>query len=220
MYETLAEADQKLTNSCILYEGNPVKVIGTAGENGRDQVKLSFVPLPIPRSRPISSTDLVTRKIIDPGFDFRSLGSKLGYVNIPKSPFNSCREAVFVVRVPTRSSRQGLDRRTTQVLQMGTHTCQYEWDTLAGEQGLVDCIHNRYPTVKEAIKLLTDDPINCKAVAINKKLMMIFDRVNPPNLVYRNEKIGYTEDGERFKLAPHKRFLSEELTDMLYFKIV
>lgn len=215
MYDTREEAQQKLANSTVLFEGKPVQILEATGS--KNKVILRYHSIPYPQQGIDGPTDSV--HIADTRWDFKSLGTKLGYVNINKSPFDAKQEAVFATRIPTRNSRQGLDQRTGRVSQYPSPEHPWIWDHLLNHTGIVDCINNKYPTAAEAVNQLTADCDMVRSVAIGRKLMMIFDRVNPPNLVYRNNKVGYTEDGITFKLAPHKAFLKEELIDMLGLKI-
>lgn len=219
MYDTTEEARQKLEQSTVLFEGVPVLVTGAEGSKGR--VRLGFVPLPFN-----SSTDAKIVPINDKGWDFKSLPSKLGYVNLYGGEHhkNGAEEAVFVTRVPTRASRQGVDNRTVKLIRYGQETVTslgegLQWSHVMSYEGILKTVNGNFPSAKEACKKLIDGIGKVKSVAISRKLMMIFDRVNPPNLIYRNEKIGYSEDGTTFRLAPHKQFLAEELQDLEGLKI-
>lgn len=215
MYDTAEEATQKLVNSTVLFDGNPVQVVAARG--GRKKIVLDFKVIPLSLETDSSySSELLT----DSRWDFRSLGSKLGYVNIESSPFDGRAEALFCTRVPTRVSRQGLDGRTAKVLQFPLSEHPWDWERiLYSGEALVKTLKRQFPTAKQATEMVLTDTNNIKSVAFGPKLMMIFDKVNPPNLVYRNEKIGYTEDGLTFKLAKHKQHLTEELSDMERLKI-
>lgn len=214
MYDTVEEARQKLENSTVLFEGQPVHVLQVSGK--KNQVTLGYYPLPFSRGDCEGPKDFVS--ISDKRWDFKSLGTKLGYINVEKSPWHKGHEAVFASRVPTRNSRQGLDTRTVRITQFYPEN-NWEWTHILGVEGLNRTVNNIFPTAPEAVTMLYESPDHFRSVAIGRKLMMIFDKINPPNLVYRNEKVGYTENGKEFKLAPHKSFLAEELTDMFNLRI-
>lgn len=216
MYDTREEAQQKLSGSTVLFDGLPVHVLDARGS--KNKVQLDFHRLPLPSTGVSGPQDSVN--INDPRWDFRTLGTKIGYVDVEKSPFDGKQEAVFVTRIPTRNSRQGLDHRTTRVWQFPLQEHSWNWEQLICFEGLVRSIQNKYVTTQQAVQHLYKYPDTVKSVAVGRKLLMTFDKINPPNLVYRHEKIGYSEDGVTFKLAPHKVHLKEELVDMQYLKIV
>lgn len=217
LYDTAEEANQKLQNSTVLFKGLPVHVREASGNKGK--VSLAFSWLPWPKSGPDKPPD--EAKMSDEGWDFKTLGSKIGYVNIKSNPWNKTEEAVFVTRMPTRSSRQGFDDRTAKVFQYHTSDpSPWTFSHLLYDSGLVDSVCGKFPSTEEAVGRLIKNPDKVKSIAIGRKLMLIFDRVNPPNLVYRGEKVGYVEsDGRSFRLAPHKMFLTEELADMAGLKL-
>ena len=213
MYDTAEEAQQKLANSTVLFNGIPVHILRSTGEKGN--VSLEYTPLPYDRN---VSNPKIWEKINHDGWDFRGLASKLGYVTLDKH--GGPVEAVFCSRMPTRSSRQGIDDRTCLVssLRQAEDRGRIQWSNVMYTPHLRTTINDTFPSIQEALKTLFDHPKEVFSVAIKRKLMLTYDMVNPPNLVYRNEKIGYTEDGERVKLAKHKLFLKEELEDMCGLK--
>lgn len=214
MYDTVEEATQKLVNSVVLYKDLPVMIIKAGGS--KNKVSLAYTPLPV-----IGADRSLDKALIeDPGWDFKDLGSRLGYVSV-QSPQTGVYETVFTARIPTRHSRQGLDERTVSIKfpNLDPPEWDYRWSTLVERGGLVTTLKGLYNTSKEAFDLITKNPKTVRSQPISRKLLLYYDRINPPNLVYRNEKIGYTEDGETFKLAIHKQYLKEELTDMVGLKI-
>ena len=160
--------------------------------------------------------------IDDPLWDFRSGGTKLGYVSII-NPVTRYSESVFLTRIPTRHSRQGLDQRTVEIVQFMDRETQYKFtwnDIVYKTQSLKDTIQGTFPSVSEAFKNVTENYKDFRSVPIHRKLSLLYDKVSPPYLIYRNEKIGYTENGLVFKLAKHKSYLKEELVDMRGLKVV
>lgn len=218
MYDTTEEARQKLGNSTVLYEGIPVQILDASGSKGK--IGLTFHRLPLNDAN--HEPERFTRSIEDKAWDFRSLSSKLGYVNRDKSQFSRFKEAVFVSRVPSRASRQGLDGRVVSIkpfFQGASKGSACDWAHLFYDEGLLRTVRNEFPKAHEAVKALFDNPKDVISIAISRKLMLAYDQVTPPVLVYRNEKIGYTEDGVTFKLARHKKHLTESLTDEEGLKI-
>lgn len=210
MYDTIEEARQKLEQSIVLFDGLPVYIQGIGG--GRNKVSLVFSRLPFTKS----SGKMEDVPISNPSWDFKTMGQKLGYVNVLEDGRNS---VVFTSRMPSRHSRQGLDQRTVVVKPLPDAVTRIEWGNLFQHEGLVNTIRGKYHTIDEAYNELTKHPNKNIAIAISRKLALKYDKVVPPTLIYRNEPIGYTEDGVRFKLAKHKAFMAEELVDMEGLKI-
>lgn len=159
------------------------------------------------------------RNISEPAWDFRSGGSKLGFVHV-QNPMNQKSDCTFLSRIPIRSSRQGLDNKTIQILSYDRNDFDYNWNNVIYDNdGLIRTIKNDFVSPKVAFRRLYDHPETYKSIPIHRKLALFYDNVSPPYLLYRLEKVGYTEDGETFKLAKHKGYLKEELVDMIGLKI-
>jgi hypothetical protein len=210
MYDTAEEAVQKLVGSVVLYDGHPVSVTNADGRGSK--LLLYFVPLPLDPDRPADST---AKYIEDPLWDFKTLGSRLGFVEISRHDY---RGVVYCSRVPTRHSRQGLDQRTVHIAHIAGSP-GFEWPNLLyNNDGLVRTMKGVFRKSLEAFEMLTKTG-SAKAVPISRKLTMCYDDVTPPILLYRNDRIGYTEDGDLFKLAKLKQYLKEELVDMEGMKV-
>lgn len=215
MYDTVEEAKQKLANCVVLYDGHPMYV-RDAGK-GRQGIELYCYKLPVSR---VNRNEDFTLLINDPKWDFKTFGSKLGYMSI-KNPANEMFESLFVSRVPVRHSRQGLDDKTTLLtpcLDEGSYRFSFHDVIYNDTFGIIKTIKNDFPSPESAFKLLTENP-QYHSVPIHRKITFLYDQVSPPYLVYRNDKIGYSEDGKTFKLAKHKTYLQEELSDMIGLKI-
>lgn len=216
MYETNEEAKQKLQDSVVIFEGNPVYITNASGRKG--SVNLHFTPLPLDPHRDIYANS-VGRGISDTGWDFRSVGTKLGYTPV-LHPVSQRADSVFISRIPARHSRQGLDGKTAQLEMYDKDNYNYQWnDILYRHPGLIKTIRNEYMRPLEAFKLLSNHSSEYKSIPIHRKLALFYDNVSPPYLLYRLDKIGYTEDGLTYKLAKHKEYLREELADMVGLKI-
>lgn len=205
MYDTYEEAQQKLANSVVIYDGAPVLVQKAGGQ--KNHVWLEFKRLPISRT----SSEVEKRQIDDPRWDFRNLGSRLGYTTL-QVPGSDLFETVYTSRIPTRHSRQGLDRQT--VILEGMQVYQWKFENLIYQKGFNDMMTNTFMKPVEAFSTMVVNKGQYKSIAIGRKLALSYDQVTPPVLLYRTERIGYTEDGIKFKLADHKKHLREELEDI------
>lgn len=210
MYDTVDEARQKLCESTVLLNGDPVYISDMSGKV--NHVILKYYKLPLNFASPEELS------INDPGWDFRTGGTKLGYSQI-KHPFEDYHYTVFLSRTPIRTSRQGLDNKTVMIYQPEQTEYTFGFSDFLKSGGLKETIRNEFLSVKQAFNLVTEN-FNYKGAPFHRRLALFYDQVSPPYLVYRNVKIGYTEDGKSFKLAKHKRYLQEELVDMVGLKIV
>lgn len=226
MYETIEEAKLKLESSLVLFDGQPVYVSGVVAmgkDFGLQYTSLPFKKKKHPWNLPpgVANPETVyeTVSIKDPRWDFKSGNSRLGYVSL-KNPNDGSIEAAFTSRMPSRHPRQGLDNRTVNVKLFSDSPWPIDFNTLLESEGLSDTFSGRYASATAAFDLVTKTPDVYHSVPISRKLLLHWDRVSPPVLVYRNEKVGYTEDGEKYRLAEHKQFLSEELQDIEGLKLV
>lgn len=225
MYETIEEAKLKLESSLVLFDGRPVYVSGVApmrGDFGLQYTSLPFRKKKNPWNLPPGSvnpeTTYETVSIKDPRWDFKSGNSRLGYVSL-MNPNDGSIESAFTSRMPSRHPRQGLDNRTVQVRLFSSNPWPIDFSSLLEAEGLSNTFSGKYSSASVAFEYVSKKPEVYHSVPISRKLLIHWDRVSPPVLVYRNEKIGYTEDGEKYKIAYHKRFLTEELQDIEGLKI-
>lgn len=205
MYDTKEEAQQKLVNSVVIYDNKPVFVVGARGLKGK--ITLSYTPLPF------TGDKVEEAAIEDPRWDFKNLGSRLGYVSLVKDNKGKW-VSVYSSRIPMRASRQGLDTRTVQISNLNIHEFVCSWDYIYRTNDLIMTMANKFPSAREAFNTITNEREGIRSLAFSRKLLLSNDYITPPTLWYRNEKIGYTEDGIIFKLPNHKSFLKEELVDM------
>lgn len=213
MYDTAEEAKQKLAASVALYKGRPVYIHDASGSKNTLNLVFSYLPLISP------SQPKETACIHSLDWDFKTIGSRLGYTPVEIGGKYTC---VYTSRVPIRTSRQGLDNKTVYVTTIplpDTPSFTGNWGVLIQREGIVSTLTDKYLSTSEAYLRLTSEPQSFKAIPVHRKLMLNFDRVSPPSLFYRFDKVAYTEDGKLFKLAPHKKFLREELVDMIGLKV-
>ncbi len=206
MYDTAEEAKQKLGDSVVLFDGRPVYIYSS--DISGDRVRLIFVDLPLPKK-----SEYRFEFIDHPSWDFRSLGSKLGYVNYFDKNSEKW-DIVYLSRVPVRTSRQGLDSKTVSCrLPIWTEN-GIDWSHLLYTEPFIDMFNNKRLSPTAAFQKLMSDPDEYNSISFSKKFALYYDQVNPPNLIYRNKKIGYTEDGLSVKLSRNALYLAEEIRDM------
>lgn len=216
MYDTIEEARQKLEGCVVIFDNTPVRIVKIGGKDSK--ILLYYTPLPLIQGA-FDDSSLKKEYMESPLWDFRNLGSRLGYVAMT-NPVTGYSDTVFVSRGPFRHSIQGLAERTVFIKHHGLH--QYSWPcswiNIIMSPSIINTMQSKYPPSPEVFQSLVKEG-KVSAGPISRKLALFFDRVNPPNLVYRNEKVGYTEDGLTFRLASHKSYLKEELQDCEGLKI-
>ena len=215
MYNTVEEVKQKLVNSVVLFDGFPVYIQNAA--KNKKEIELFYLKVPILRNENIKPE---VAFICDPKWDFKTFGTKLGYVSV-KNPLNEKFESLFITRVPIRHSRQGLDDRTTLLTSCPEEgSYKFSWNDVIYNKSTTinNTIKNQFPSIESAFNTLINN-YEYHSIPIHRKITILYDQISPPYIIYRNDKIGYSEDGKIFKLAKHKNYLREELTDMIGLKI-
>jgi hypothetical protein len=223
MYETVEEVRQKLVGSVIMFDNQPVFVQSSDSDDNGINITIDCLPL----NRKSPSRNKVY--IEDPKIDFRSLGTRLGFINMVDPSGNYTEDVVYSSRVPIRQSKQGLDERTVAFRQINSNYKVNVFSSAVSREGLNNTLMNKFPSPKEAYDYIMNTPnVVAKAFhrkyvvakAFHRKYSLFYDKISPPFLIYRNEKVGYTEDGITFKLPKSKDFLTEELSDMIGVKVV
>lgn len=202
------ETVKKFSGTTVLYDGKLAQICDVTGDG--DTIQLEYVLLPY-RGQPSKKA-----YILDSNWDFTSLASRIGYVNVE---WGGVMNAVYCSRLPKRQTRQGLDTETVQVVNPLKDVSEFNWNAVKDSPHLNITINNLYPSLKSCVQTLIQDPVKNRSLSVSRRMAVVWDRINPPNLLYRRDRIGYTEDGETVKLAAHKHFLYEELTDMMGLKV-
>lgn len=204
----LDEVVKKFSGTTVLFEGVPVRIADVLGGTG-DSIVLEYHEIPY------KGGGCKKTYICNSGWDFTTLPSKIGYVHIENAfGFN----AFYCMRVPIRQTRQGLDNETMRVQGFNVDD-NPGWNGVIESSHFHDAVNQKFWTLKDAVDGLYSNPKRYKSIAVSKKFAVIWDMINPPNLLYRNERIGYVEDDCRIRLSPKKFFLREELTDMMGYKV-
>ena len=207
MFDTVQDAQQKLNGTIILYNNKPVRIVAVGGD--RDII-VSCKPSERGRWGTVFDVSLS-----EPGFDWKSLGTRLGYMNFDAF-LPDYAEAVFLVRTPVRLSVQGLSERTVEYdrLHLPKEIVIEQnigfWN-LAVSKGFSMMLAGEYPTLEEAMNLLRKsarDETDIKSVAISKESAIYWDRIGQPYILYKRQKVG-TTDGTCIKIAEKVKWLSE-----------
>lgn len=137
----------------------------------------------------------------DPDVDISSL--TLGYVNTPH-PYNC---AIYLARNPLRMYKQGVDlsRLTYTPLVEDKDKFAVDYNRMFC-QGFVDSINNVFPTLNEAIKILTTSKV--KSVAVSKDIGLL-KQVDMLKVYLKGLEVGW------MKLGSNKVFVPKTETSWL-----
>jgi hypothetical protein len=209
-YETPDDAKLRLRNTVVLYKGEPVLINDVARGEGKDDIlRVLFQPLPTPgvdrfgRRQP--DPEAMERKYISSKhFDIAPF--RMGYVNDQKLG------AFFCSRLPNRVQKQGL---CTENFKGVTNNVGgiVNFATFLSNPNVVDMVHNRYPSIDEAIRGLAKSP----AVAFHREFCVMKDEVIP-DLIYlyhKGQKVGMYSKGEKkVQLGNKFNCLKESLEEL------
>lgn len=207
MYDSAAEFNQKLS-SCVVFKANRPVWIAEASGQGK-KILLTFKDL---RDQKMSQ-DLA----FSDDWDFRTLGSRLGYSNLDLGP-ESYQEALYLTRIAVRmcSNTQGLSQRNIKIplfkgsSKLGLPRDGISWNSLHQSKAFLDTLERKYPSVEEVAKNMTKNKRLC-SMAFDPKFAVSRPDVGPFYLDYRGKNIGYSEDFSKWKIAPEYDHLHETL---------
>lgn len=201
MFDTIAEADQKLTSTIILHKDVPVIVGGARGRDGK--VTLTY--------REFNTDKWNEESINSDSFNVHKLGAKLGYINTVVDGF-LC--TVYSRRIPVRKSHQtqGLSNVNVQIntsdsvikvlgKSPGTQVFSFE------KRGLLQTMNKDFPSlVKLRLGASKSAFIEC---AFDKHLALSKEYDDLWKLKYKNQEIGWTNDLDQFRIDKEWDYLGE-----------
>lgn len=203
-YETVQEASMRLGGTVVLYDGEPVYINEVRHEEDLPKGEIFRVLL---TRLPVSHDAKVDRKFISSGkFDLTPL--RMGFANLADG------HAYFLSRNTARQNRQGLSERSLTVEGLDPNRPPARWKNIIYDKGFVDCVHGKYPSMEDAIKLLTDQP--GKSVAISREYALKSHSEMEGLLILHHKlrEVGFMSTSDKvFKVGKKFRFLKEELAD-------
>lgn len=214
MYDTSEEANQKLRHSVVLLKSDPVYIQISDGAN--KNVSLTFNNLKD------GSTD--KRCIWDKDWNFRDLGSYLGYANFDLGTGRH-KEASYLSRMPVRqcSSTQGVCQRNLHIpplkgsarLALGPHNLV--WQGVYNTKPFVDMFSGKYPSFEDVKKEFEKNSWLISK-AFTKEFAVRRADVGPFFLQYKGKDVGHSDDLYKWKVAKQFKYL-EETMDHIKLKV-
>lgn len=209
MFDSGKDAFQKLGNTVILLNETPIYITGC--EDGpKDSVVLKYYKLPIEGA---GTPELLSTTLDEKYVDFRSLGSRLGYINgvSPKGD----KQAVFVSRMPKRLSVQGINSNNLMFQHFMDFTnnnkaLSTDFKSLYKTQGFSDMLKGAYPGRKQAAEKLLHDK-SFTSLAFARWFAFVRKQVGPFYLEYKGKEVGWSSDLKTVNLSKAYTHLQETL---------
>lgn len=198
MYDTVENTHAKLAGTVFMFDGRPVHCLGAFNSGDqKDPIHLNLQFLPKMR-------DNVAVSVNDPRVEVRNL--PLGYVNIYD-------DAVYLTRTPCRQFRQGLTNQSVICPPIRKRDApMYNFKSLIQRAEFVDAMCNVYPTYKEALNMLLDNPEK-RSVAFSRRFALFHDKeLGFFELRYKGNRVAWG-DPNNFNLPSEFMYLSEVIAE-------
>lgn len=213
-YETVEEANMRLTGSVVLYDGDPVYVTNVTGVDnvdeggGKDIFRVYATPLPFNIEKDIAGGKEIRKYISSKKFNLSAF--KLGYCNLGYG------KAVFLSRVAMRQNRQGLTGDTLRIRSISDNNpTDVGFKELVASKGFVSCIKGIYPNYKEFDYEEKAEGLTSMALSRNIALQKDEEGLGLIYAYHRGVKCGYVKDGGRLFISNKFKFLKEEFEESL-----
>lgn len=163
-YLNYQDAMMRLNDTICLYEGEPVYVVMSG--NDQTEAVIRFYDGTSRRSKVINYTD--------DKFTYHPI--RLGYMNIGKNTF-------YLTRSPVRRQKQGLSQ--DNIVNQSNTRISSRWFP---SKGLTHCIQGKYPSLKDALKLLNDR--KTKGVAVDRDIALKLADTSTITIYFKERTVG------------------------------
>lgn len=193
-YDNFDDAKVKLSNTYCMYKGKAIHIKGVYPvDNELTKFQVEATYLQTGRATGMISID-------DPDFDCAHYN--IGYINRTTA-------AAWWYRIPHKQWQQGLKPQQ----------CKYEVSRrefsdpgMFNGKPLAAMLENSYPAFQSAVLLIKNQEAHI--VAFHRNFAVTRDTVHADFLIeYKGDTIGYTHNGEDFKLMPEHQHLNEALKE-------
>jgi len=198
-YDSLEHARQQLQGTVVMFDEAPVWINEIFQADNGLAVNLSILP---------RIHDPIIVSLTDHRLDARNLGSRLGYVNMNT-------EAVYLSRIPSRQTKQGLARTNVFVAvadsggDRGPRPYRLNFDRVMNTPGFVDAMANAYPDLDRCKELFDGNP-DISSLAISKDFAVVREELGYYILLYRNDRVGWG-DLQGFKVPDEYSYLRNRM---------
>ena len=206
MFDTREEANQKLSGTVVLFNNIPTYIYEAVGKG--DSLKVRHMLLRDKKEQ--------ANYLREPGWDFKTVGSKLGYTNVSMGE-QSYNEGMYVTRIPVRRTQscQGLSSHNLRYnglkgsRRLGLSSLSINWNSLYVAPYFLDTLEGRYPRLDDLGKDFKNPWVISKA--FDRSFSVRRPDVGPFYLEYKGKDIGHSDDLYRWRLAPQFDYLHETL---------
>lgn len=210
MYDSVDEANQKLRHTVCMYGKAPVYITQAGGTNSKITLALQY----------LRSGALDEKNLTDKSWEFRDLGSRVGYVNIVMGK-GSYNEALYLTRMPIRQSHntQGLSQKNLYIPGMkGSPNLGLPQQTVTFAQLYVtkpfhNMMEDAYPDLEDLSDLFSKESW-LTSKAFHRQFAVRRGDVGPFYLQYRGRDIGHSDDLQRWKVAQQFKYLDETFSHL------
>lgn len=206
-YENIHDAQMRLQNTVVLYDGEPVWITEVAergdGDPKDDIFRVYAHPIPMKAREPKAQM----RKFIS--------SKKFDMAPFPMGFLNKDGQVYYCTRLPRRQQRQGLSNGTFSCTlvpaQLQIAIPRLEQLVVAPE--FYACIKGLYPEYDEAVKEIERG--NASSVAFHRQFALVSDPELEEllYLYHKKDKVGFMMDG-KIKLTHKGRCLKEALQEI------
>ena len=206
-YESIGDAQMRLNSTVVLYDGEPVYIreigVRDAGDPKDDVFRVYAETLPRTGREKVDTM----RKYIS--------SKKFDMAPFPMGFMNHKGYAYYCSRLPRRQQKQGLSENTFSCCPVAFQheVGSVSFGTATQLQPFVDMVKGRYPTMEEALRLLSSE--EAKSVGFSRTYALIRD-LELDGLIYlyhKQEKVGFILDGA-LKLSKSAVCLKESLREV------
>lgn len=204
------QAQERLGNTIILYDGNPCYVAGITGPSPetpkipRIVIRMVGVPKPVP----------LTKNLDDPLFERFRVLPKVGWMNYVSSPITG---PLFISRRPVAGSRlHGLANPNTRVESFTTsgdsfylEGGNYNIQTIMNDKGFVDMHRGEYPSLGAILANIKEGT----GIAYNRDFCVYRDAVGIRWLFHKTNKVGIFTGVDTLNLFQKYSYLRETIMD-------
>lgn len=205
MFDSENEINQKLGNCIVLKDNRPLYVIGA---NSSRAILGVFKD---------GTKEEARVNLNDPGLDFKNLGERLGYINLRSVGRRLVRETYYMMRQPIRRSIQGLHDNNIYISsprnpESAIGSIQFHHVYQENGDELSCTFRGQYSSLRDIERDFSKDSSLFSrafsrdwAVERNKEIGPEF------NLMYKMQKIGYSEDLHNLRISPKFKMIERDL---------
>lgn len=196
MYGTRDEAERRLHNTIVGFDGLPVHVVDVQG--GRN-IRVGF------RVHPYGeSSDVVYEELDDPRFNrFETL--PLGFVNYFDR--STGLNTAYAERLPVRRQKQGISNENLNTATL-IGGIRLDYTRVTRSDAFVEMVTGVYPTMTDALEHM----IPGSSVAVSREYAIHQSESGMLSLYWRREQVGIIFKGEIY-VQPGRQYLTESIIE-------